>query len=670
MALPMPRLADRDFDQLVEEARDTLPQRAPGWTDHNVSDPGITLVELLAYLTEIGLYRLDRVSAAERRAFLRLIGYEPAPARAAQTVVVFDRAPGGGPISLPAGVQVGSADGAVVFQTAASLEIVEARLVSILTSHAGELVDRTSSLADLKTPFAPFGDRPSAGDAIYLGFDGALGAAGRLVRLYVFGDDPARDRETWTALAVEARAARHERRSACRGRAPGDIGPVGHYWEHYSARVAWEYFDASGAWRALDHAKDRTRALTLSGPVRFRLPDSLDHGPGGVPGHPGLWFIRGRLHGGEYDCAPVIRGVRANAVAARHAADVEAPESFGPSFGHAFQAYRLDRTPVVPGSSRVESTLPDASREMWTEVLDWDRSGPHDRHYFLEPETGVVTFGDGRTGRVPPDGSRFALTSRVGGGPAGNVAAGTIAVALAEGRNAAIAAWPATLARIEISQPAPALGGAAAESVDAAEGRAVRGLERDRCAVTLADYERLACVVPGAPVARAYAIPRVHPRLACLPVDGSLTVVIVPSCVAQRPSPSQALCSAVADYLDRRRSIAAEVHVVGPRYTTVTVRARLHLAVDADRRGTPAAARAALDRYFDPLRGGRDGLGWPASRNVHRSEVLALLAALPGVAHVSDLELQQNGDPAGRCGDVELCPDGLVRSGDHRIDVV
>jgi hypothetical protein len=73
MTIPIPALDDRTFDELVREALARLPAYAPEWTNHNPSDPGITLVELFAYFTEILLYRMGRIPPASKRQFLRLL---------------------------------------------------------------------------------------------------------------------------------------------------------------------------------------------------------------------------------------------------------------------------------------------------------------------------------------------------------------------------------------------------------------------------------------------------------------------------------------------------------------------------------------------------------------------------------------------------------------------
>ena len=73
MAIPLPNLDNRSYDDLVEQARSLIPKFAPGWTDHNPTDPGIILVELLAWLTEMVLYRVNQIPEANYLAFLQLL---------------------------------------------------------------------------------------------------------------------------------------------------------------------------------------------------------------------------------------------------------------------------------------------------------------------------------------------------------------------------------------------------------------------------------------------------------------------------------------------------------------------------------------------------------------------------------------------------------------------
>ena len=79
MAVPLPNLDDRRWADLVEEGRALIPLYAPGWTDHNIHDPGIMLMELLAWVAEMDIYWLNRIPDRHKRRFLALAGIQPQP---------------------------------------------------------------------------------------------------------------------------------------------------------------------------------------------------------------------------------------------------------------------------------------------------------------------------------------------------------------------------------------------------------------------------------------------------------------------------------------------------------------------------------------------------------------------------------------------------------------
>src|ERR1700752_4582283 len=89
MVLPAPNLDDRRFQNLVDESKRLVQRRCPEWTDHNVSDPGIHLIETFAYMTDQLLYRLNRVPDRNYIKFLELIGVRLFPPVAARAPVTF-----------------------------------------------------------------------------------------------------------------------------------------------------------------------------------------------------------------------------------------------------------------------------------------------------------------------------------------------------------------------------------------------------------------------------------------------------------------------------------------------------------------------------------------------------------------------------------------------------
>ena len=630
MSLPLPTLDRRTFAELVAEGRSLIPRLAKRWTDHNVHDPGITLLELFAWLFDMDSYRLDRVSPEAQRAFLRLLGIELRPPQVAETTVIFSST-AAVELPLPAHSPV---SGASVFETAHELHVSPAKLTAVFTGSAKGDVDVTVLNVPGNRSYHPFGPEPQPGHALYLGFDQPLAAAPVEISLFVWTGS-ARDRQTRAELIAEWESEKAERGEKC----------VPHWALHYSARTAWEYWAVGGTWKPLPQVIDETRALTLTGPVRFVAPQ--DH-----EAEDGRYWIRCRLLFGHFECPPEVDAIALNAVLARH--EMTLPEqALGDSTGRAGQAFLLQPAPVIAGSTSLRVMLGSVADQPWGEALLWDLAGPHDRRYRLVPETGEISFGTGRVGRVLPADATIFCSHRAGGGPEGNIPAGSLTVA--------------PLAQLSVVQPFAASGGAPAETLATAQGRALAALNKVYRAVTLADIETLALATPGVPVARLRALAGRHPMLPCFSAPGCVTVVIIPDCPDARPEPGPDMLRAVARYLDRRRTLTTELHVIGPNYTPVTVYARLH---GTGAKEIQARALRALREFFHPLRGGPDGGGWPVGRDVYRAEVLSLLANLPGVEFVDRFGLETPGDTEPRCGNVPVCPGHLIASGEHQVEVV
>ena len=107
MPLPVPNLDDRVFQDLVNETRSRIPLYCPEWTDHNLSDPGITLIELFSWMMELVIYRLNKVPDKNYVKFLELIGIRLAPGSPASTDVTLRlAAPQEAVITVPMGTDV------------------------------------------------------------------------------------------------------------------------------------------------------------------------------------------------------------------------------------------------------------------------------------------------------------------------------------------------------------------------------------------------------------------------------------------------------------------------------------------------------------------------------------------------------------------------------------
>lgn len=663
MPLPLPTLDRLTYDELVAEARRSLPALAPDWTDYNAHDPGITLIELLAWLTEGASYRLNNIPEESYRAFLRLAGVVPRPPQVAETLLVFQPSVTG--VVLPQGIRVQSADGAVQFQTVTELFVSDANLqvVMSIVRGKGEIhEDLTTRNMSSTSTWNPFGTKPQPGDALYLGFDHILAPADSIVSLGIWTGNESADFEMRTRLQEEQDIQHELARICSTGIAAGEPAKPADWREHYGVHTIWEFYDGK-EWLALQAVEDDTRALTLTSTVRFKAPapDQQVRGGIGLPGYDANYFIRCRLAGGSYDCPPCIAYVALNAIVARHAVAIP-PQTFI-STGRACQRFELASKPVVMDANSIKLTIAlkdNAVDDKWQVAPHWDGVGPHDGICVLIPETGTLIFGDGRIGRVPAAESKITVHYQAGGGASGNVATKTLVKLVLDQSEVLIK---------ELPKPFAAYGGAAAETLNQAKARAVRELATPTRAITLNDFETLARATPGVPIARVHAIADYHPAMPCIPVSGSTTVILLPPCPQQRPEPTPALIATVQRYLERRRMLTGEIHVVGPHYSTVSISARLQLKPGIDRRQLIDLAQGELGRYLHPLHGGPDKKGWPIGRAVYRSELLALLNNLDGVRFVEDLTWKLDDQAASRCGNITLCRHGLVASGKHEITI-
>src|SRR5688572_11799290 len=136
MPLEPPNLDDRTFADLFAEARSLIPRYAPEWTDHNDSDPGIALLQLLSWLTDQTIYRLNRVPELHYVKFLQLLGIQTLPARPATVDITATLSrPDVDAVIVPKGTQVATAGAEgqppVVFETPRALVALGARLAAL-----------------------------------------------------------------------------------------------------------------------------------------------------------------------------------------------------------------------------------------------------------------------------------------------------------------------------------------------------------------------------------------------------------------------------------------------------------------------------------------------------------------------------------------------------------
>ena len=645
MALPVPNLDDRRFQDLVDDAKRLVQQRCPEWTDHNVSDPGVTLIELFAWMTDQVVYRLNRVPDRNYVKFLELIGVSLYPPTAARTAVTFWLSgPQPDVVTIAAGTQVATirtdTDEAIAFATIEDLPIVPSSLARIGSMIDGKTLRDHGSALEKGTEVFCFQQVPQPGDALYIGLSEAVPS------------------------------------NAVRLRFKADIDGVGV--DPTNPPLAWEAWTGDD-WEPCELDADSTGGLNRDGDVVVHVPKG--HVASLISKQRAGW-LRARvteLSEGQpaYSGSPNITGLTAITIGGTVDAvnaDLVHEEEVGISDGVSGQRFPLKRGPVVPGDGTpVLEVTGGEGWDEWTHVADFAGSGPDDHHFVLDLSAGEVRLGpavrqaDGvlrRYGAVPPKGAHLRLREyRTGGGRRGNVAPRSISV---------LKSSIPFVSRVENRRPAR--GGVDGEDIENAKIRGPIRLRARGRAVTTEDYEQLAR--DAAPdVARVRAVAAGDGADA-----GSVRVLIVPSAIAEQGRlrfeqlvPSPDALQRITDRLEEGRVIGTRAIVEPPVYRGITIVAKLKARPRVNPTRLQEEALAALYEYFHPITGGPDGTGWPFGRPISVGEVYSVLQALRGTEVVEDARLFGADPVTGQRGQqtqrLELETHALVFSYEHQVMV-
>jgi hypothetical protein len=459
-------------------------------------------------------------------------------------------------------------------------------------------------------PFTPFTPTADTQPALYLGFDQPFGR--RPVTLFLQVEPPLPDQVAAQLTAPEPVLAL-------------SAGP---------AQLAWEYA-SPGGWAALS-ATDETNTLSDRGLVTFIGPaDFVSRSGFGRD----LWWLRLRWRAGTFPLPPRLRRVLLNTVWAAQVTTIQ-DEILGSATPDPGQAFTAAQAPVQPGQ-QLTVREPGDIWVAWEAVPDFYQSGPRDRHYTIDPLTGVVRFGDGTYGMIPPIGqNNVRLSYRAGGGEQGNRASATIV-----GLKSAIPYIDGVI------NNQPSQGGAPVEPIDRVKARGPKALRHRDRAIAAQDLVDLAFAASAEVAAATAIMPAFNPYSlwvdpsAPVPATdhrpagaGRMGVIVVPGEPGSpQPTPSLVLLAQVSDYLRERCPPTATLWVAGPEWITVRVTATVVVISVADADKAEGRAGTALARYLHPLTGGPDGRGWPFGQWPHESDLSAVLEAVDGVDHVRSL---------------------------------
>ncbi|AKG20486.1 putative baseplate assembly protein [Calothrix sp. 336/3] len=698
--LPKSDLDDRTFQDLVEECVLRIPRYCPEWTNFNPGDPGMTMVELFAWLTDQMMMRFNQVPRRNYVTFLEMLGIRLQPPAPAQTELTFYlSAPHSNAYVISAGVEVATLrtekEEAIVFSTDRDLVIACPEITHFLTAQTAEhipqlLRDRLTNTWSKNgdgiwegRKQSIFEEQPQPGNCFYVVLSPDQPLEGNVIAVKLQG-------ETATATGINP-----------------DNPP--RRWEAWDGEdwvtVLLQEADDSSKGFSFNESGQGVNTLA-EGDVVLHLPQTFPNSY--FAAYQGRWLrctytLPSGIQSG-YLRSPQLSGMGVKAIGGTVAASqctLVADEVLGISDGTPGQKFQLQNGSILPRRQGEHLIVlpPGGLPEIWQEVSDFADSQEQDRHYIIDDQTGEVQFGfvirqsnqiredtqlrakiqvNGATslqvqeqvaevqrmerqyGAIPPRGSQIRMALyRTGGGRKGNVQAHTLET-------------PKTaIPYVEkVTNHVPARNGADAETLDEAVMRVPRILRtRDR-AVTPEDFETLALQGGKGAIARAYCPPRSNNETS----RGVVDLLIVPQAntdsifYGEGINPQQfalnlSLKTQLLNYLDERRLLGVEVRLQEPEYVGVAVQAEVGLYPEYSNRQAQQSVlqklQVSLYHFLNPLTGGVNGTGWEFGACVYPSDIISLFQKTEGVRYLGTIllfELRKEGSSWFR----SLAPGGIV----------
>lgn len=332
MKIPLPNLDDRRWSDLVDEGRSLIPTYAPEWTDHNVHDPGITVMELLAWIAEMDIYQLNRISDEHKRKFLALVGITPEPPRAAQNVLSFVLKPGIPAQQLEAGTELFANDPIGIrtpFRLLGPITVVPGRLEIVQVKDRDGIHDYGNQLL-AGEPVPIFGPVPEVGAEVYFGFSESLPAEVPVSLYFKFAgtrsDWKERRRiveemnEQWRLCNPPLITCDDGRQQT--GEEEEAVAP--RVLRNNRVRTQWEYLTRVGTnlrWTPLptEDIEDDTSAFTLDGRVLLTIRTPMEEK---IVGRRKGFYLRCRFEAGAYDAPAYLSAVALNGALSEQAVAV------------------------------------------------------------------------------------------------------------------------------------------------------------------------------------------------------------------------------------------------------------------------------------------------------------------------------------------------------------
>ncbi len=598
MSLPLPQIDNVEFEELVEQSRGLIPRYAEGWTDHNVHDPGMMLIELASWIVEQQIFTAGFVSDEHFAAFAALLGVRSEPAQSARGLIWPDNGAVANDVTTTGvnlaatALAVARQQPEVLFRTSAAIHLTPATIINSTdtTQLSRTRAGGTSEIVAQEIVF----DRPLVEGPNPLSYPIALGIE--------------------LASVIPA-----SELNGAEGRLAVD----------YRLEASDQYRSID-PWQRLDIVSDTTFALNQNGVLLLKVPSTdLQSDWSGKR----RARLRIRLRYRINPLPPRLRRIAINVVPVEQcrtiSAGLIATGSGQPNQKLPFYANGIDSSqmPIIEVAESGHFT-------QWQRVDNFNRATPDDRVYVLDEITGTLHFGNGVNGAIPSNEAQIRhLDYAVTDGSSGNLAANLD--------------WSITGVQLNTdaeqfgSNIQPMLGGS--DSWNADELRAAaRHSATDRLAlISNEDLDAVGDELAMLGVAHTEVLVGFDPARPHSKTPGTRTLLVTPN--ATLAGPLESYLSAVRRVVIPRRVLGERLIIAIKTETVIDIDVSILIEDGSDAQIILTNVTEVLTARFSSLRRNDRITPWGPGRNVMNNDIEKLIANVSGVVSVTSCRFARSG---------------------------